>query len=163
MRLPTTEDRIGPGGQPGKALDADLQPRETAVATGPDAVSDRPSTLVWQYLDLVLLAVAVVPAYSFGAPEVGLALGAGGWVLQRVVAVINRRWTFRSTDPMRQLAMNLFEAFGRIWLLAAVIIIASRIGDRPDGLTAAVVIIGAYSVAFVVKLLSGAKGPKAVK
>jgi ABC-type methionine transport system permease subunit len=102
-----------------------------------------------------------VPALMLGAPALGFVLGACGWVLQRMLAVIDRRWTSKATDPVRELVMNLFEAFGRIWLLAGVIVLAALLGKRPDGLTAAVVIIGAYSVAFVIRLLSGPPGRRA--
>lgn len=164
MRLPTTEDRTGPGGPPGKALDASLQNREADVAVGADVPLARPTpAALLRNLDVVLVAVALAPALSFGAPKLGYLLGAGGWILQRVLEVLDKRWTGKSTDPMKQLVMNLFEAFGRIWLLAGVIIVAARLGERPDGLTAAVVIVGAYSVAFVVRLLSGPTGPKVVK
>jgi len=162
MRLPTTEDRIGPGGQPGKALDANLQQRESDVAMTADVGLARltPAVLL-RNLDVVLVVLALTPALTFGAPRIGYILGAGGWIVQRMVAVIDRRWTAKATDPMRQLVFNLFEAFGRIWLLAGVIVLASWLGKRPDGLTAAVVIISAYSVAFVIRLLSGPPGRRA--
>ena len=54
-----------------------------------------------------------------------------------------------------QLGLNLFEAFGRIWLLAGAIILAGVAGGRADGLTAALVIFAAYSVAFAIRVLSG--------
>jgi hypothetical protein len=163
MRLPTTEDRIGPGGQPDKALDSSLQLREPAVVTpGADVHPARltPAALL-RNLDVVLVVLALTPALTFGAPKIGYVLGGGGWILQRMVAVIDRRWTAKAADPMRALVFNLFEAFGRIWLLAGVIVLAAKLGERPDGLTAAVVIIGAYSVAFVIRLLSGPPGRRA--
>ncbi|HEX3829954.1 MAG TPA: hypothetical protein VHV82_22040 [Sporichthyaceae bacterium] len=106
-------------------------------------------------LDVVLLVVALIPALALGVPELGYVFGAGGWVLQRVVAVYDRRWTGKMADPLRQLTANLFEAFGRIWLLAGVIVAAAVLGGRTDGRTASVVILGAYSVAFVIRLFSG--------
>jgi hypothetical protein len=121
-----------------------------------------PDSVVWRNLDLVLVAVAVVPAVLLGAPEIGCELGAAGWFLQRMMAVVDKRWTGKPADPVKQLALNLFEAFGRIWLLAGVIVLASLVGERQDGLAAAVVIIGAYSVAFVIRLLSGVRGPRGV-
>jgi hypothetical protein len=107
-----------------------------------------------RYLDVVLVVIAAVPALALGAPAVGYCIGAGAWFLQRIVAVVDRRWINRVTDPRRQLGANLFEGFGRTWLLAIGIIIAGLIA-RADGLTAALVIIGAYSVAFVIRVLSG--------
>ena len=57
--------------------------------------------------------------------------------------------------PATQLGLNLFEAFGRIWLLAGAIMLAGVAGGRADGLTAALVIFAAYSVAFAIRVLSG--------
>jgi len=112
--------------------------------------------VIWGNLDIVLVVAAVVPAMALDAPEPGFALGAGGWVLSRLVAVFDREFIRRkATDPVKQAAANLFEAFGRIWLLAGVIVAASLLGERQDGLTAAVVIMAAYSVAFIIRLISG--------
>lgn len=131
------------------------------VAMDADAPTDAHAPLVsrravlWGNLDLLLVAVAVVPALVLDAPEPGFVLGAGGWILQRLVAVFDRRLIRRAKDPIKQLAANLFEAFGRIWLLAGVIVLSAVVGGRSDGLTASVVILAAYSVAFIVRLLSG--------
>lgn len=111
--------------------------------------------LVWRYLDVVLVLVALVPALAYGVPALGYIFGAAGWVLQRVVAATDRRWTRKVTSPVKRLGVDLFEAFGRIWLLAGVIVVADLVGGRRDGLTAAVVIMCAYSVAFVIRVLTG--------
>jgi hypothetical protein len=113
--------------------------------------------------DVVLVLIALLPALAYGAPRLGYLLGAGGWILQRLIAVVDRRWLGKSPDPVRQLAMNVFEAFGRIWLLAGVIILAAVLGERQDGLTAALVIFAAYSVAFIIRLSTGRRGPGAAK
>ncbi len=58
-------------------------------------------------------------------------------------------------EPRNRLGLSLFEAFGRIWLLAGAIILAGAAGGRADGLTAALVIFAAYSVAFAIRVVSG--------
>jgi hypothetical protein len=80
-----------------------------------------------------------------------------------VIAAIDRGWTRKVTQPVRQLGINLFEAFGRIWLLAGAIVVAGVVGGRRDGLTAALVIFGAYSVAFAVKIITGPRPRRAVR
>ncbi|HUA96297.1 MAG TPA: hypothetical protein VMB82_12325 [Acidimicrobiales bacterium] len=110
--------------------------------------------LVWRYLDVVLVVIALAPALMLGAPVVGYLFGAVGWVLQRVVAATDRRWTGKVTAPVKRLGVDLFEAFGRIWLLAGVIVAAALVGGRRDGLTAAVVIFCAYSVAFAIRVIT---------
>jgi hypothetical protein len=112
-----------------------------------------------RYLDVVVVAIAAVPALALGAPALGFALGAGGWIIQRLVQIGDRLLVSRVQQPRAQLAANLFEAFGRIWLLAGAIIIAGVAGKRADGLTAALVIFGAYSVAFVIRVVSGPPEP----
>ena len=111
--------------------------------------------LVLRNLDLVLLALAAAPALVLGAPALGFAIGAGAWVLQRIVARVDRAWVMRASEPRTLLGLNIAEAFGRIWLLAGAIVVAGVAGDHADGLTAALTIFGAYSVAFVIRVLSG--------
>jgi hypothetical protein len=111
--------------------------------------------LILRYLDVVLVAVATPVALALGAPALGYAIGAGAWVAQRIIAEADRRWIRNTKTPRAQLGLNLFEAFGRIWLLAGAIVLSGIVGGRADGLTAALVIFGAYSVAFAVRVLSG--------
>jgi hypothetical protein len=108
-----------------------------------------------RYLDVVLVAIAAIPAISLGAPVLGYSIGAGGWILQRVIGEVDRRWLRNLNEPRTQLGASLFEGFARTWLLAGVIIIAAAIGGRVDGLTSAIVICGSYSVALAIKVLSG--------
>jgi hypothetical protein len=125
------------------------------LAVGVGATVEQRLTMVLRYLDVVLVVVAAAPALALGAPVFGYVVGAVGWILQRVMAVTDRRLISRVTDPRKQIGVNLFEAFGRIWLLAGAIIIAGVAGGRADGLTAAVVIFGAYSIAFAIRVMSG--------
>lgn len=107
-------------------------------------------------LDVVLLVLAVAPALLLGVPALGFLIGAGGWILQRVLQHLDRGWVMRpGREPRTVLGLNVAEAFGRIWLLAGAIIAAAVIGTRHDGLAAAVTIFCAYSVAFVIRVLSG--------
>jgi hypothetical protein len=106
------------------------------------------------YLDAVMVLVAIAPAIALGAPTFGFAVGAGAWILQRIVQKVDTRWTQSVESPARRLTVTLAEGFARVWLLAIAIIIAGAVGSRTDGLTAAVVVMAAYSVAFIVKLIT---------
>ena len=110
-----------------------------------------------RYLDVVIVLIAAIPALAFGAPVFGYAMGGGAWIVSRLLLANRHRWVGKVAhgDAMRRAAFNMFEAFGRIWLLAIGIILAGVIGHRADGLTAALVIFGAYSIAFVIRLMSG--------
>ena len=85
------------------------------------------------------------------------------WILQRIVAVVDRRWADRQRDPRNQVTIALFERFGRIWLLAAGIIVSGLAGGRPDGLTTALFVFGAYTFVFVVNLFSGPPEPRSAR
>jgi hypothetical protein len=106
-------------------------------------------------LDVVFVVVGAPVAIALGAPVLGCVISAVAWLAQRVLAQLDRRWIRSSTEPRTQLALNLFEAFGRIWLLAGAIVLAAVLGGRADGLAAAVLIFGAYSVAFAIRVLCG--------
>jgi hypothetical protein len=108
-----------------------------------------------RYIDVVLVVLAAVPVLVLGWPLFGYLVGGGVWLLQRVLAEVDRRLIASQHDPRRRLTLNLFEAFGRIWVLAGGIIIAGVAGTRADGLTAAVTIFCAYSVAFAVRVAKG--------
>ncbi len=116
-----------------------------------------------RYLDVVAVVIALPVAIALGAPVLGCVLGAGGWVLQRVVGEADRRWTRKVAEPVKRLGVTLFEGFARIWLLAIVIVIAALVGGRRDGLTASLFIFGAYSVAFAVKVITGPPRQRAVR
>jgi hypothetical protein len=129
----------------------------------PETASGGRSRPVWRYLDVVFVVLSLVPALALGAPAFGYGLGVGGWILQRMVGIIDKHWLRKLADPVKQAGFSLFEAFGRIWLLAGVIVLAGVVGGRRDGLAASLVILGAYSIAFVIKLISGPPGRRAVR
>lgn len=114
-----------------------------------------PANLV-KYFDVVAVVIGVVVALALGAPVFGTLMGGGAWILQRLIHASDRSLISRRLEPRQQLAANLGEAFGRIWLLAIAIIVAGVAGHRSDGLAAALVIFGAYSLFFAARLLSGA-------
>ncbi len=111
-------------------------------------------------LDVPLVVIAAVVAIVAGAPVLGSVIGAGVWLLNRVVAVLDRRWADGLRTRRQQVTVTLFERFGRIWLLAIGIIVSGVVGGRPDGLTTALFVFGAYSVAFVINLFSGPPEPR---
>ena len=117
--------------------------------------SERVTVSALKYIDVVIVAVAAIPALALGAPSFGYLVGAGAWILQRALQTVDRKMTARVDDSVRRAGFRLFEAFGRIWLLAAAIIIAAVAGSHRDGLAATLVIFGAYTVAFVIRLMSG--------
>jgi hypothetical protein len=126
---------------------------EAAVAGQRRAAGFQMLTL--RYLDVAVAVIAVIAGIALGAPVLGCALGGGAWVFQRVVQAADRSWARRLRDPRSALGISLFERFGRIWLLAGAIVVAGLVGGRQDGLAAALIIFCAYTVRFVIGLVSG--------
>ena len=147
-----------PGGAADAAALASQLPRRrrsaSSLTADPPAHVGRTHTL-FANLDLILLVPGVALALALGAPAFGVLVGAGAWLLQRVVAVADRRAIVRAAEPGSRLGLNFIDAFARIWLLAGGIIVAGAAGSRPDGLAAAVVIFACYSVAFAVRIARG--------
>jgi hypothetical protein len=110
-----------------------------------------------RYLDVLVVLVVGVAVLAVGVPVFGYLVGGGAWIVSRVLQANRHRWVSKiaKSDGMRRAAVSVFEAFGRISLLSIAIIVAGVAGRRTDGLTAAVVIFGAYSIAFVLRLMSG--------
>jgi hypothetical protein len=115
--------------------------------------------LALRYLDVVFAVIAAAVAIALGAPVLGCVLGAGAWVLQRLVQAADRSWARRMREPRAALGISLFERFGRIWLLAGAIVVAGLAGSRQDGLAAAIIIFCAYTIRFVIGLVSGPPPP----
>jgi hypothetical protein len=108
-----------------------------------------------RYVDLVLLAIGAAVALPLGAPPVGYAIGAGTWLLQRALQEADKRWIQKVRNPVRHLGYTLFDAFGRIWLLAGGIIVAIVVGPRAVSLTAALIILCEYTVTLLIRIGSG--------
>lgn len=108
-----------------------------------------------RYIDVVLVAIGAAVAIPLGAPALGYAIGGGTWLLQRAVQEADKRWIAKIGKPVARLGYTLFEAFGRIWLLAGGIIVAIIVGHRADALTAALIILCAYTVTFLLRISSG--------
>jgi hypothetical protein len=117
--------------------------------------SERVSESAFQYLDVIVIVIGGAIALALGAPALGIICGAVGWILQRGMQIVDRRFTSQLRDPRRQVGINVSESFGRIFFLAAAIIVAGVAGGRADGLAAAVLIFAAYTIAFGIRISSG--------
>jgi hypothetical protein len=141
----TTTSSPAPGTAPTVAFDAQYPLRGRAIA-------------LLRNVDLVLLPIAVAVALVLGAPVFGVLVGAGGWAAQRAMALADRWLIVKAAEPGSRLGLNFIDAFGRIWLLAGAIIIAGAVGDRRDGLAAALLICAAYSLTFAMRIARGRDG-----
>ena len=115
----------------------------SAVAT----VQRRPINLL-PWLDVVVVPLAVVVALALGAPTLGVVVGAVAWIIARLTSVVLERKLEEVDDLRRRLALAVTYKMARVWVLAMAIIAVGVLGSREDGLAAALVIFGAFSLYF---------------
>lgn len=101
------------------------------------------------YPDVILVLLVGVAALAAGAPALGYTVGGAAWIAQRVAAVKVERRLLDITDVRRRLGFGVASSMLRVWLLACSIIAVGVAGEREDGLAAALVIFGAFSVYFI--------------
>jgi hypothetical protein len=105
-----------------------------------------------RYLDVVLVAASTPFVLLASLPALGFAIGAGAWIVTRyAVAVVERRaWSAR--DIRVRSALHLAAILGRVWLVALAVLAARFAAGNADGITAAVVVLAAFTVELVIKL-----------
>ena len=113
-----------------------------------------------RYPDLVVLAVALPVFVAAGLPMLGYVVIAGVWLAQAAVQLWVDRHVARSlASGRRNAAMGSLAAatLGRVWVVALAILLVGLLGDREDGLAAALlaaVLVTAHFVGmFVGRLL----------
>ena len=105
------------------------------------------------YLDIVLVLLVAAPALAAGAPALGYVVGATAWIVLRIASDAFDKRLETERDLRRRLGLGVVSSLARVWILACAIMIVGVTASRPDGLTAALVIFGAFSVYFVRKAL----------
>lgn len=106
-----------------------------------------------RYIDLVLLWLTVPLALALGAPELGVLLAAIAWTVQKVIALQVDRIARSRESARAAIGLNVATMIGRMWLLAATIVLAGVAVQREDGVAAALVLLGAFTISFAMTLL----------
>jgi hypothetical protein len=91
------------------------------------------------YSDVLLVLIVAAPALAAGAPALGYTVGGAAWIVGRIVSAAAERRIAGITDIRRRLGFGV----------ASAIIVVGLAGTRADGLTAALVIFGAFTAYFV--------------
>jgi len=94
-----------------------------------------------RYADLALLAVAAPVFLVADLPMLGYAAIAAAWIVQRLVlSAAQRRAAASLAAGERRAAVGVTAAstLGRVWFVALCVLLVGVLGDREDGLAAAV-------------------------
>jgi len=112
----------------------------TLALGGSDAdAPGRPGALV-RYADLVVLALALPLFVLAGWPLLGYAVAAAAWIAQHAILAAADRFAADSLaggDRRRALGAIGAATLARVWLVATAILLVGLLGEREDGLAAA--------------------------
>lgn len=98
----------------------------------------------------MVLVIAAAPFVLLtGLPVVGYVVGGLGWVVSRVIGYAVERRARASDNIRTQTGLTLFSSLGRAWLVGLAILLVGLTGEREDGLTAAVLVLVAFTVYLV--------------
>jgi hypothetical protein len=115
-----------------------------------------------RWIDVVLVVAAAPFVVLMGAPVLGYAAGATGWVVTRVAGHLIERRAQRSDNPRTVVGLTLFSGLGRAWAMGLIIVVVGVAGEREDGLTAAVLAFVAFSVYLAARITLGPQRRKPV-
>ncbi len=111
-----------------------------------------------RYLDVVLV-IAALPLVAFaGLPMLGYAVGAIAWIAQRAAGAVLERRAKQASSVRQEVGLHLFGSLGRAWIVGGAILAVGLLGEREDGLTAAITVAVAFTVYFALSLLLHATG-----
>ena len=103
-------------------------------------------------IDLVLLALALALFLATGLPLKGWAIGAGAWIVQRLVRDLLTRQAERSEDVRARVGYIAASMIGRGWL-AAGIIFGFGLSDNDAGLAGAVLFLAVFTIFFTTAII----------
>jgi hypothetical protein len=84
----------------------------------------------------------------------GYAIGATAWIANRAIGAGVARLATGQEDVRRAVGLNLGALIARSWLVGLTILAVGLAGEREDGLTAAVLVLAAFTLYFVTSLLT---------
>ena len=105
-----------------------------------------------RYLDVVLVVLAAPFVVLLDLPVLGYAVGAGAWIVQRVLEAALEHGA-RGADVRRAIGVKVGSMVGRTWLLGIAILAVGLAAERADGFTAALVCLVAYTVHLATSLI----------
>ena len=108
---------------------------------------------VMRYLDLVVLAVALVIFVAADLPLLGWAGTAGAWLVQRGVQHLIERRAKASDDPRTVAGLMTGSMIARGWIVAGTIFLVG-LSEREAGLAAAILAITVFTFYFTGQLIA---------
>jgi hypothetical protein len=99
-----------------------------------------------RYLDVCLVLATAPFVLIGGMPTLGYLVGAGAWMLTRAGTAFLHAQARRIADAKVRAGLLVASLLGRVWLIAAAVILARYAGSKNDGIMAAVLVLAAFTV-----------------
>jgi hypothetical protein len=107
-----------------------------------------------RYLDVCLVLATAPFVIAGGMPVLGYIIGTLAWLLTRLGAAAMYAHALRSRDIRVRAGLQVGTMMMRVWLIVAAVILARYAGGRDDGIMAAAVVLAAFTVYFVLTLVT---------
>jgi hypothetical protein len=114
----------------------------------------RANMTLLRYLDVCLVLLSAPFVVAAGMPVLGYAIGACAWLLTRLGAEALHTRAQRSRDVRIRSGLMVGVMMGRVWIVALAVLLARYAGSKDDGVMAAVLVLGAFTVYFTLTLVS---------
>jgi hypothetical protein len=108
--------------------------------------------LLLRYLDVWLVLATAPFVFAGGMPTLGYVVAACAWLLTRAGAAFVHEHARRSPDARIKAGLHVAAMMGRIWIIVAAVVLARFAGGRDDGIMAAALSLGAFTVYFAMSL-----------
>jgi hypothetical protein len=114
------------------------------VATVPLSHDSVPLPL--RYFDCVLVLAFLPFGLLAGMPTAGVLVGVFGWIAQRAVGAGIDHAAARQPDVRTATGLTFAGSMGRPLLAGITILVVGQVGEKKDGLTAALIMLVAFTV-----------------
>ena len=112
------------------------------------------TTILLRYLDVCLVLATAPFVLAGGMPVAGYLIGAVAWLCTRAGAAALHAHALRSRDPRVRAGLAVGTMMARLWIVVAAVILARYAGSREDGIMAAALVLAAFTVYFVLTLVT---------
>ena len=113
-----------------------------------------------RYFDVCLVLAMAPFVLLAGLPLVGYLVGTCAWLLTRAGAAFAHKHAFRAGDPKLKAGLYVGGMMGRVWVVAFAVILAKYVGGKDDGIMAAALVLAAFTVYFVMSLITRGGQPQ---
>ena len=110
--------------------------------------------IFFRYLDVCLVLATAPFVLIAGLPLLGYLVAAAAWIVTRIGTVYLQERALGIGDFKLRAGVQVGSMMGRIWLVALAILLARFTGGKSDGIMAAVVLLGAFTVYFVMSFFT---------